>query len=233
MLPFRLAPLFLATLVAALPLPAQDAPRLLLHLATPGADLTPLRERIRARRSDAEVRAEIARIEATVAHARADLVAAVARAGGRTVAQPWLWDGVVVAGLDAVTAAALPDVVRVEPDVLALADAAWIKDATNAQNHNVDAVQAWWWGGQRLRGAGVAVAVLDTGADVVNRLTGLPHAMLYRGGNPLDRSAAGVQGSLLLGAFGLGQTGDRMIIIVNLAAIDRMLRKEIGAKRPL
>lgn len=32
---------------------------------------------------------------------------------------------------------------------------------------------------------------------------------------------------------GLGQTGDRMIIIVNLAAIDRMLRKEIGAKRPL
>jgi len=32
---------------------------------------------------------------------------------------------------------------------------------------------------------------------------------------------------------GLGQTGDRMIIIVNLAAIDRMLRKEISAKRPL
>ncbi|NLO92603.1 MAG: hypothetical protein GX410_11525, partial [Elusimicrobia bacterium] len=32
---------------------------------------------------------------------------------------------------------------------------------------------------------------------------------------------------------GLGQTGDRMIIIINLAAIDRMLRKEIGAKRTL
>jgi len=32
---------------------------------------------------------------------------------------------------------------------------------------------------------------------------------------------------------GLGQTGDRMIIIVTLAALDHLLRKEISAKRPL
>lgn len=86
----------------------------------------------------------------------------------------------------------LPNVDFLQPDeeVFPVGAAAPIKTATNSRNHNADALQA-----ANITGAGVGVAVIDTGHDVNMGGTGRPHVIYSRRGN-LSQSRLCVQRKL-------------------------------------
>lgn len=97
----------------------------------------------------------------------------VEQLGGSVVAQWWLVNGcaIEIAPKHLAALRATPNVAYLQPDSL---HKPLIKTATNAANHNSDALNA-----RGIRGAGVATAVVDTGHDSSYRGTGRPH-MTYR-----------------------------------------------------
>ncbi len=84
------------------------------------------------------------------------------------------------------------------PRILAGCDA-WIRTATNAQNHGTDLVQA-----AGVRGAGVSIAIMDTGQDETDALLGRPHQTYYLDGDINTAFPGGIGGSRLLRNVRLG-----------------------------
>ena len=69
----------------------------------------------------------------------------------------------------------------------------FIKVATDSRNHAVDTLQS-----QGIRGAGVAVAIIDSGIDSNMAGTGRPHRAFFVNGDVTNRTGGGIGGSRIL-----------------------------------
>lgn len=177
-------------------------------------DLSALRTAIHARQPAAVTDPIIADYAARAAADQAAFVQRAEALGLRVTQHFWLINGcglVGPAGLrDAIEA--LPGVLSVDenglrhPTSLHPAElhptpmhAAPIRTATNANNHNADAVQA-----QGILGAGVTLAMVDTGFDLNMGTTTRPHATFFVNGNPANMSGGGIGGSRMVQSRQIG-----------------------------
>ncbi len=139
-----------------------------------------------------EVDGIVARMQAAAYTEREGFRQRIEELGGRVFLTFWLIDVCTVdiptEKLDAVRN--MPGVAYVLPD---LPTQPGILTATNAGNHNTDAVQA-----AGNRGTGFGVAVIDTGQDGNVGGVGRPHRHYFRSGNTAITNAGGLNGSLLL-----------------------------------
>lgn len=160
--------------------------RWIVQFARRGFDLEAFRKAVYAR-ADAETVAGIVRgLEEAVVEDQAAFVTFVDGLGGDVTDQWWIVNACAIevdpARLDAVRKH--PRVARIQPDLAyAPAGAMWIKNATNAQNHNADAVHALGY-----KGKGVTVAIMDTGVDIDMAGTQRPHKTLYLDGDTTKAS---------------------------------------------
>ncbi len=161
-----------------------------------GAILAADAERARALVADAQVEAD---------RACAPFAAEIAAAGGKVTRVFWLIPACVIEGPKSAVdlAARYPGVHAVRRDGWrrpAAVDMRPMRVATNRDNHDADDVQA-----QGIRGAGVTVAVVDSGLDVDMNGTGRPHAVFFPGGNPANQTGGGIGGSRMLANEQIGQ----------------------------
>jgi hypothetical protein len=196
--------ILLAALLFAGMAGAQEAsPRWLVTLGKRGFDLAPLREAIVSGRDAAAVGAIVAGLEAKAREDQQEVARLVEDLGGRVTRQWWIVSGCAVELPEAQLAKlrAHPRVVAVEPDeLMPPADASPpIKDATNAKNHNVDALQA-----NGIKGQGVAIAIIDSGQDEKAGSAPRPHATYFVNGDTLNLSGGGIAGSRLVANFKVG-----------------------------
>jgi hypothetical protein len=187
-----------ASAPAPLPGARPGTQRWLVHFAKRSFDLEGLRAATLARKPAAEIAGLVADLDRRARADQEPFVRAVERLDGVVLAQWWLVNGCAVeihaAAVDAVRA--LPDVLRLEPDMSAEPS---IKTATNALNHGADAVHALGF-----KGEGVTVALLDGGFDADMSGTGRPHRVFYPDGDPNNRTGGGIAGSRLLFTTQLG-----------------------------
>ena len=155
-------------------------------------DLEGFRAAVLARRSPAAVDAIVADLERRVQLDQAAFAAAVTRAGGDVVTQWWL---VNACAIDVPPAAV--DVLLQHENVLSIepnrTTEPVILTATNASNHNSDAVNA-----SGITGRGTTVAIMDTGLDADSAGSGRPHATFFINGDINNRTGPGIGGSRLL-----------------------------------
>lgn len=168
-------------------------------------DLLPLKKAIADRRSAEYVAGVVAECEARATADQAEFDRALRRIGGRVDEHFWIINGCAVdlppgrldwlRSYDGVASVWKNGVRRANGSPGPLP----IGNATNANNHNADAVHA---GGER--GAGSTVAILDTGFDVDMNGTGRPHAVFFPSGDPTQTTGGGLGGSRLLAAIPIG-----------------------------
>lgn len=194
-----MAPLLAGRPAHGLPGAQPGSERWIVQFATRSFDLEGFRAAIQARQSAAVVAAVVAGLEQAVQRDQAAFVAAVQALGGTVFRQYWLVNAAAVeipaARLDALRS--LPNVLRVQPDE---ACAPVIATATNMNNHRADGLQA-----AGHLGAGVTVAVIDTGQDENLAGSGRPHRVYYPGGDPNQATGGGIGGSRLLVNRQIGQ----------------------------
>lgn len=163
-------------------------------------DLSQYRAAVRTAQPDAAVRRCVAALERQARAHQAPFARAVAGLGGRVVQHWWLVNACAIevpfARLDAIRAH--PMVLRIHPD-RAVRPFEFIKQATNARNHAADGLHA-----RGIRGAGVAVAIIDSGVDSDLARTGRPHRAFYVDGDPTNRTGGGIGGSRVLENVQLG-----------------------------
>src|SRR5262245_65577100 len=173
--------------------------RWIVQFKTRAFDLDAFREaNLRDAGAD-EVGPIVAGLEARMRADQAAFVRHVERLGGAVVQQWWLINGCAVEVPPAALAAlrAHPNVQSVEPDRMyepcrTMPAALPILTATNASNHNADAVQA-----AGIRGLGVGCAIMDTGQDSASGALGRPHSTYFSDGN-LAVASGGIGGGRLL-----------------------------------
>ncbi len=219
--------LSLATLLTALPVPAQaptpvdpaptrpatsptdpvpgSRPGTELWVAhfTPGRlDLGPLRQAHLARRESTAVADAVAGLDRAMREHQRAFVTAAEALGARVLRQWWLVDAceLEVTPADLALLRAHPDVARVEP-VLRVYPV--IRTATDDNNHAADRVHR----DHQIHGAGVTVAIIDTGVDDDMNGAGRPHRAFFPGGDAGDTSGGGLQGSRLLVSRQIGLLG--------------------------
>ena len=167
--------LFLALLAAPA---AAQAERWIVHFKHGGIDLSPLARATRMREPASVTKDLVADFERRARAEQAPCVEAITRLGGKVHAQWWIVNACAVelpAGqVDAVRA--LPAALRLERD---LPQRAASGDPHDRYNHAVDGLHA-----AGLSGAGVVIAMVDSGFDVQMGSSGRPHRVFFRGGDP-------------------------------------------------
>lgn len=166
--------------------------RWIVHFEARSFDLADLAAAVHSRQPVGEVDAIVRRLESSVIADQATFVASAQKLGASVVRQWWIINACAVdvppASLPAMRA--IDNVARLEAD-------AWARPgmmrATNQYNHDADRAHA-----AGHRGAGVAVAIMDSGADVDMNGSGRPHATYFRNGNPSNTSGSGIAGSRLV-----------------------------------
>ncbi|MFO1054722.1 MAG: S8/S53 family peptidase [Planctomycetota bacterium] len=145
-------------------------------------------------------------VESGARLARREFEDALERVHGRILRNWWIIDGVLVElPADAVDAlSALPQVKSVwENATRAPGDAhvapAPILTSTNFNNHNSDSVNV-----RGIKGAGVTVAVIDSGLDSDMAGIGRPHKTFFLQGNPGNQNGGGIGGSRMLANVQVG-----------------------------
>ncbi|MFQ5506218.1 MAG: S8 family serine peptidase [Planctomycetota bacterium] len=140
---------------------------------------------------------------------RAPFVHAVEKLGGSVPErfQFWIINSALVRIPEALRPAleAMPNVAFVERNRIFPLQ---LREATNASNHDTDAVNLMTVGGKKVIGTGGAVSMIDTGSDSLMSTSGRPHALYYPGGNPANRTGGGLSGSRLLAALGIVNPSD-------------------------
>ncbi len=158
-------------------------------------DLQDYTDAIRQEKTAAQVAQIVQQMEQAVQQDQADFVTAIQTMGGQVLHQYWIINGASIQLPPGKLAAAqaLAGVSQVLDDHL---HPAHLGTATNAAHHNSDAANLKLdLQGRFLLGQDIGVAVLDTGIDVDMDFSGRPHAAFYPGGNPLNNTAGGLQGS--------------------------------------
>lgn len=170
-------------------------------------DLSRYRAAIYARRPAAEVARIVAEMEDAVRRDQADFVRAVRARGGKILSQWWIVNGAAVE-IDARHEnwlRALPGVRSVHRNPIYHAVN---RDARNAVHHNADAANLQRTKtGALIDGAGVSVAILDTGVDANMGGSGRPHRGYFVNGDPTNKTGGGLGGSRLLAALGTSNYG--------------------------
>lgn len=183
----RLSLVGLALLLQLPPLTAQQQPpasapeRWLVQFERRSFDLAAFRA-ANLRHDAAAVARIVGGLEAKVRRDQAPFVRAVTQLGGRVTDQFWIVNACAVE-LDPDKAGQLQQlagVLRVDRDTWR---APQISEATNVVNHNSDALNR-----SGFKGAKVAVAILDTGADADMGGTGRPHRCYYEDGDLSKRN---------------------------------------------
>ncbi|MEZ5962513.1 MAG: S8 family serine peptidase [Planctomycetota bacterium] len=171
---------------------APGTERWIAHFSKRSFDLGAFRQAVLDKRPAAEVAAIVADMERKVELDQAAFVTAVRSLGGTVVKQWWLINAaafeIAPGKLDAV--AKVDGVARLEADRWVYPS---IRTATNANNHNSDAVNA-----AGNTGLGVAAAIMDTGQDENMGGTGRPHRMYFINGDPTNTGGGGIGGSRLV-----------------------------------
>jgi len=154
--------------------------------------LDEFREAVASGRSADEVERIVKNLESRARVERDAFRQQIEAMGGRVQTTFWLIDvcTIDIKPTDVAQVRAMPGVLFVDPD---LPTHPAILTATNAANHNSDAVQA-----AGNRGTGFGVAIVDTGQDSNMGGSGRPHRIYYRGGNSANTTGGGLGGSLLL-----------------------------------
>ncbi len=159
-------------------------------------DLTEFRAANAGPATPADVASIVAGLERKMRVDQAEFVKFIQGLGGVVTSQWWLINGCAIeipAGVVA-RVAANPRVQRMDPDlVVRPVGFLPIKDATNLQNHRVDALQA-----AGVRGKGVTVAVMDTGLDSPMQNSGRPHRTFFVHGDVNNKTGGGIGGSRLI-----------------------------------
>lgn len=180
------------TASSGLPGRVAGSERWIVHFKSRSFDLDRFAEANAARRPAGEVQAIVRDLEERLVADQAPFVAAVRRLGGVVVQQWWLVNAaaIEIPPDQLMAVRLLPNVAFVQPDE---ARRVAIHKATNADNHAADALQV-----AGHVGAGVAVAIIDTGQDSDVGGSGRPHRTYFLGGNPTNRASGGIGGSRLL-----------------------------------
>ncbi|MEZ5964673.1 MAG: S8 family serine peptidase [Planctomycetota bacterium] len=154
--------------------------------------LAEFRDAVYGGKSADDVERIVAKLQAQAYAQRDGFRRQIEEMGGRVETTFWLIDActIDIKPGDVGRVLAMPGVVGVDPDLVVHHA---IRTATNASNHNSDAVQA-----AGNRGTGFAVAIIDTGQDSNMGGSGRPHRIYYRGGNVANTTGGGLGGSLLL-----------------------------------
>lgn len=166
-------------------------------------DLREFRSAVRRRASAAELQAIVRGLEQAVGRDQASFAERLRDLGGRVVDAWWLVNGcsIEVKPEHLARLRSWPNVRSVDPDTIRrphLVDA-----ADNVHHGSAAANLMKTAAGQLITGKGVAVAVLDTGADVDSGTKKRPHACYYPMGDPRQNGNGGIRGSLLLEALKL------------------------------
>ena len=145
-------------------------------------DLSRLRAAIRSNADVARVDEIVASYRQATERDQAAFVEAIEKLGGRVFEQFWIINcAAIEIPFDKVAAVRrLPGVARVSPNRLTWAT---IKKATNADNHNSDAVNALG-----VKGKGIATAIMDTGLDSNCGSKNRPHRTFYEDGDLTKRN---------------------------------------------
>ena len=153
----------------------------IVHFRTRPVALDAMRAEMHGPGRPAEIAKLIADAERRMRADQASFVKDVEALGGKVFAQWWLVSAcaIEIAPEHLATIRKLDKVDFVQPDVEVTPG---IKTATNSSNHNADALQA-----KGIRGAGIAVAILDTGQDSNMAGTGRPHITYSRRGTSTTR----------------------------------------------
>ena len=161
-------------------------------------DLTAFRRAIDSGANAAQVQAIVTDLQVRTVQNQAAFARAIEAMGGRVALQFWLIDACTIEvrpdQLGAVQA--LGNVLHVRPD---LPTYPLILTATNANNHNADAVQA-----AGITATGFGVAIVDTGQDSSMAGGSRPHQTYFRAGNVADTAAGGIGGSRLVANVPVG-----------------------------
>jgi hypothetical protein len=162
--------------VHGLPGAIKGTERWIVHFKSRPFDLQGFRKAVQSNDA-AQVSATVRDLEAKVKAHQAAFEKVVEAMGGEMVAQWWLINGCAIDVPPSKLAELrkLDNVDFIEPD---LETNPQIKTATNARNHNADALQA-----RGIRGLGVTAAIMDTGQDEKMGTTNRPHITYYTDGN--------------------------------------------------
>lgn len=159
-------------------------------------DLHPLQAAIAARAEAAAVADLVAGLEAQAVASHAALAAFVAAHDGVVTKHWWIIDAcaVEIAASQVGALRAHDQVAGMFPDTLrAPANFDLIRDATNSRNHNSDLVNQ-----VGFKGAGVTLAIADSGCDENMAGAFRPHATFFVNGDINNRTGGGLGGSRLL-----------------------------------
>lgn len=180
----------------------------LIHFARQDYDLAVLRHAI-DQGVDAETYARLVDgIARKAAAGRKGILAEIEKRGGKLIENFWIvnvaW--IQIADGKAADLAKIPGVSSVEQNQ-------WhylhIKTSTSNTHHASDVVNGWKnTGNSLINGQGLAIAILDTGADANHNGSGRPHASYYPGGNPKNTTGSGIGKSRLVSALGLWSSSD-------------------------
>ena len=178
--------LLLASLLSVAPATAQDADPSralagsrpgtelwLVHFAERPFDLAPFRAEMFGQRRPEVVESIVADLEKRMEKHQAAFVQQVEKLGGRVTHQYWLVNGcaIEIAPRHLARLRAFENVSRLEPDQKYAPG--WIKTSTNTKNHATDLLHA-----RSITGAGIAIAILDSGHDSAVGTRSRPH-LLY------------------------------------------------------
>jgi len=184
-------------------LPDGGSDRWIVTFTSRPFDLTPLREALASPTTAHTAATVAADLEARAAEHHAPVTALVTNLGGRTLRHWWIVDACHVE-LDARAVDALkahPLVARVFRDELRTpAGIELIKNATNAGNHTSDIANQIG-----VRGAGITIAIADSGCDVNMNGVGRPHRTFFVNGDINNQTGGGIGGSRLVVNVQMGQ----------------------------
>jgi subtilisin family serine protease len=180
----------------------------LIHFDRQDYDLSVLRKAIAAG-VNAEVYGKlVGGIAAKAAESRKGILAEIEKRGGKLIENLWIvnvaW--VRIADTEAAALTEIPGVNRVEQNL-------WhhlhIASATSNSHHASDVVNTWKNATNNLiTGQGLAIAILDTGADANHNGSGRPHSSYYPGGRSTNQTGTGLGKSRLVAAIGLWSSSD-------------------------
>lgn len=148
--------------------------RWIVHFANRPFTLDALRAEYRSGADPAKVGKLVADLEQRMTAHQAAFVQEVEKLGGRMLRQFWIINAcaIEIEPKHLGTVRDLANVAFLQPDALCeqSGPVAPIKTATNASNHHADELQA-----KGVTGAGIAIAICDSGHDVNMNGTGKPH----------------------------------------------------------
>ncbi len=179
----------------------------IVHFETRSFDLDAYRAAIHGKASADEVARIVKRMEDSVQSDQAAFVRSVEALGGAVEAQWWIINAAAVSGIHGKAVdqlAKLDNVLRLEQEkVYPLAN----NTSRNSAHHEADqANQRRNASNALVDGAGVTVAILDTGVDA--QYSGsTPNPGYFIGGNTSNTSGGGIAGSRLRAVFGTSGFG--------------------------